>query len=247
MNLTAHAEVTGAFTPSDDAYVSSTSSTTNFDGQLLSIERAGGISGDDVTQLAFLKFDLTGQTEEITTATFTLAPVLGACVGGDWDTTVTLDVYGVSIDSWAEGTITWDSADTAGMMNSGNLTLLGTASYDSGTGYYSLIHPDQVAWLEAERTGDSTATYLVQLSPSQPLNSTFFEDSELTGTGVPSCTVPSPAQPLIDLGSAPLAVSISEAESVSGNHSWVAWLALMFVLMFIVGVTAVFQNQQNKN
>lgn len=235
----------GAFTPSEDVYIDRNSPTNNFDNQLLLVEQGLpiGSSTEQSNRLTYIKFDLTGQAEEITAATFTLAPVTGACVGA-WGSTITLDIYGVAVDGWTESTLTWDSADTAMMMDSANLTLLGTATLDGTSGLWTLIHPDLVAWVEAERVADNTATLMIQMSTGFAPETAFFEDSEGTGSGA-GCTVPASGQPLIDLGSTPLSVSLADSASRNINFSWVGWLLLMLGLVFLVGGTAVRLVQEN--
>lgn len=240
------ADVYGAFTPIEDTYINRNLPTSNFNEQLLLVTQdlPIGSSIEQSNRLIYIKFDLTGQTEEVTTAAFTLAPVTGTCVGA-WDSTITLDIFGVSVDGWAEDTLTWDSADAVNMMDVANLTSLGTATLDATSGLWTLNHPDLATWIEAERVADSTATLMIQMSTGFASETAFFEDSESTGSAA-GCTVPASGQPLLDLGSAPLAVSLTNAESRSINFSWIGWLLLMMGLVFLVGGTAVIQQRKPK-
>ena len=109
----------GAFTSAEDTFVNRLDPDTNFNASLLNIEQDVGIGGGSVPQnkVAYLKFDISGQTEEITTATLILSSVTGTSCVGSWNTAVTLDVYGVSVDSWSASTLTWNNATTDGMMD----------------------------------------------------------------------------------------------------------------------------------
>jgi len=93
---------------SDDAWVLSTHGTSNFGAGTdlrVGVDLAQGRTYHD-----FLKFDLTGITETVTSATLNLR------VGITGNANIDLGVYGVADDSWTELGITWNTQPAAGSL-----------------------------------------------------------------------------------------------------------------------------------
>lgn len=134
-------------TPTDDAYVDSTQTTRNY-GTSSSMRIDGSPEKD-----AYLKFDVTGITGTVSSATIRIYAASGSSVG--------FDVRQVADTSWIESSITYANAPTIGA------TLGSSGSFSSGT------------YLEIDVTGYVTGNGVVSFGITTPHTTAIrFDSSE---------------------------------------------------------------------
>lgn len=130
------------------------------------------------TRRVLLQFDLSTQTEALNGALLTLNLVENNLAAGS---SVTLALYATD-DGWDESSVTWANQPTTG-------NLLQSITVDAGfTGAISFSQPAIGAYLEAQRTGDQIASFLLQLDGGSGNlgfgGNLFFEDHEGSHDGV---------------------------------------------------------------
>jgi parallel beta-helix repeat protein len=116
--------------PTDDAYVDSARSTSNFGSR-----NALRIDGSP-TKDGYLKFDVIGVFEPVTSVTLKIYPGTGSTVG--------LDVHAVTDTGWTEGAITYDTAPvigavlgSSGPFSAGSYLEIDVTGYVTGNGLWS--------------------------------------------------------------------------------------------------------------
>lgn len=246
----------------EDSYVDSVEPTTPHDERLLGFEvshlfdQALGEYCPTVTQITYLKFDLSGVPFAIDKARLNLATV-GECASQPVGMLVQLFA---AADGWGEDNLTWNNQPPAQAIFSGLTDI-------TGVGYFNWTddgaQPDGLAdWLAGQQNlngGDNVATLgLITPLPlgcsADPLPRVraVFEDNELSGPGLgcTSETIP-PTLQVVEateelpppLHPTPTAVNLRQFDSTAGARSLpgLAWGAAL-----LSGLTLVAWRRRDK-
>jgi uncharacterized repeat protein (TIGR02059 family) len=149
------------FTPTDDAQVRSSTTTTNF-GAMTTI-RVGG-EGTTTTYRSYLKFDVSGLTGSVTSVKLRLYAT-------DASPNI-VHVLPVADTSWTEGVITWDNKPATGTPDAGSAAVPTLNAYNEIT-----LSPTSVS-------GNGLVSFALTIEGS---NSAIFSSSE--GANAPQLVV----------------------------------------------------------
>ena len=166
-----------AIAPTQDTFVDPNNASTNYDGKRLELAYSNfpTLVG---TRRVLLQFDLRSVTGAVLNAPVVLTAVENNFPAG---ATLTLGLYGLA-DTWTEAAVTEATRPAVGAK-------LQTVTVAAGT--TGAVRFDAAAvgtYLEAQRTGDGVASFLLQLDAGSGTlgfgGNLFFEDSEGSSNGV---------------------------------------------------------------
>ncbi len=163
--------------PSHDTLIDPNNPTTNYNADRLEATYSN-FPAFTATRQALLQFDLAAVTEPLTTAQLQVSVVESNLLTGG---SVNVALYRLA-DGWNEASVTWENRPTVGER-------LQTITVNAGfTGALQFNDPAVGAYLEAERTGDRVASFLLILDGgAEPLGfggNLLFENGEGSHDGV---------------------------------------------------------------
>ena len=157
--------------PSHDTLIDPNNPTTNYNADRLEVTYSN-FPNFTATRQSLLQFDLAAVTEPLTTAQLQVSVVESNLLTGG---SVTLTLYRLA-DGWDEASVTWENRPATG-------DRLQTITVNAGfTGALQFNDPAVGIYLEAERTGDRIASFLLILDGgAEPLGfggNLLLENSE---------------------------------------------------------------------
>lgn len=165
-------------TASQDTFVDINESSSSFDGQKL-VLAFSNFNGFVATKRVLIQFDLTGVTSSLTGAPLVLQLDQNGLSTGS----VTVDVRQIA-DNWTESA-THDNAPTPGSSLQTKTIAAGT------TGEIRFTNASVGTYLEAQRTGDGKASFLLTLTAGTGFGTNLVFGDQESGNG-PHLEVPPP-------------------------------------------------------
>jgi hypothetical protein len=187
-------------TATQDTFVDPNNPTTAYDGQRLELAY-GNFPNLVETRRVLLQFDLNGVTDVLVGAPLVLTGVENNFPPG---ASLTVGLYALA-DNWSEATVTFDTLPTVGAQ-------LQTVTVNAGATAAVRFSAAAVgAYLEAQRTGDGLASFLIKIDTGSGTlgfgGNYYFEDREGSADGIngnePLLDVPAPATITIVLDGRP--------------------------------------------
>jgi hypothetical protein len=208
---TASALAAGSGPPAADAWTDINAADTV--NNTVNLWARGSTTACTVTNRTYLRWDVSGLTSTVGTATMTLQ--INA-LSGDFTTPRSVSLYQVLTDSWTESLLTWNNQPAIG-------TLIQTVGV-SATGQMTFNAGALATYVDAQAKGDGQASFAIQMTGDCTAGSAGVRmDSKETSTGT---------APQLVLYS-PNAVDMSTA-SAQQQTSWPLYAGLGAVALFVV-------------